>query len=892
MANSQLSTKGLAVKGITMKTKCLALAMIATALTSFGIASMQIEAGPTQPVIEKSNQPPMKGEAKKETPPKQARVDELGDPLPEQALFRIGTNRLQHSGIRTLAVSEDGRFLASCAYDRIVKVWDPKDGRPIWTFKMSGPELSGWGLAFSRDGKELAVVSQSNSKSKESGRVCRWDMSTGRVLQCDMPIEEKSQDVVNDVALACRDNGKYLAAETIDRDISLYSPAIADSGRTLKGHPGKVTRLCFAKDAKTLISLDNKGNLFFWSTSDGKKIAKLDLPPVKGQDLDVDFPTLALSADGKILAVCLQDGSTRILDAKGRELRRLPTTQGGQALAFSPDGKTLFTGQNMIDAWRVENAEPIAILKQTIDPIFALAITPDGKIAAFADFHVKELYDHPIQKDHKCFRLVEIATGKVVFEGDISCKAGIRFSPRGALAVASGDNTIVSWDVANREKTVLANSKTLLTCQGKVQFFVFSPDGSLVATIEEDKLVRIYDIAAKKVALKVKPSGQTYDIAFSPDGKILATTGERLRSNTEQNPSKSRQFVELWNSVSGKELTINEYLRSMAHTVVFHPQGKSLAAIHLPAKTLKDSTKSPEDYLERICIWDEGFVREKRRFEDPAQLESVKAEIAGGNVGWISARCEAAPAAFSPDGRTFAVAEWDDRIGIYETASGLPRSRLRGHLSGVTGLRFTPDGKTLVTTSQDSTLLIWDVTGMRTGTKLSGRAEEFYELLAGADAEKAGKAICALVDRPAEAVIVLRKKVKPVSITKEFLDKLVADLDDSKFAVREKATRELAALGPLAEAVLRKKLQAKPSVEAETRIEKLLSYLKAKLNMDQLREVRAVEVLERIETREARDFLRDLAQGYEGALLTIHARDALRRLDVRSVEEILRKKER
>ena len=89
VANSQSSTKGLAVKGITMKTKCLALAMIATALTSFGIAWMQIEAGPTQPVIEKSNQPPMKGEAKKETPPKQARVDELGDPLPEQALFEL-----------------------------------------------------------------------------------------------------------------------------------------------------------------------------------------------------------------------------------------------------------------------------------------------------------------------------------------------------------------------------------------------------------------------------------------------------------------------------------------------------------------------------------------------------------------------------------------------------------------------------------------------------------------------------------------------------------------------------------------------------------------------------------------------------------------------------------
>ena len=53
----------------------------------------------------------------------------------------------------------------------------------------------------------------------------------------------------------------------------------------------------------------------------------------------------------------------------------------------------------------------------------------------------------------------------------------------------------------------------------------------------------------------------------------------------------------------------------------------------------------------------------------------------------------------------------------------------------------------------------------------------------------------------------------------------------------------------------------------------------------QLRAIRAVEVLERIGSREARDFLRELADGAEGAYLTIHAKEALDRTSLRSVKE-------
>jgi WD40 repeat protein len=69
------------------------------------------------------------------------RLDQHGDPLPEQALFRIGTTRLQHQGqVQAVAASQDGNLLASIGSDRKVRVWDGKDGRPVWTFELGSRE--------------------------------------------------------------------------------------------------------------------------------------------------------------------------------------------------------------------------------------------------------------------------------------------------------------------------------------------------------------------------------------------------------------------------------------------------------------------------------------------------------------------------------------------------------------------------------------------------------------------------------------------------------------------------------------------------------------------------------------------------------------------------------
>jgi hypothetical protein len=110
------------------------------------------------------------------------------------------------------------------------------------------------------------------------------------------------------------------------------------------------------------------------------------------------------------------------------------------------------------------------------------------------------------------------------------------------------------------------------------------------------------------------------------------------------------------------------------------------------------------------------------------------------------------------------------------------------------------------------------------------------------------------------------------------LAQLVADLDSNAFTVRQRATRELQRLGELAEPALRQALEKQPALEVRQRVERLLDRLDTgPLPPEQLRALRAIEVLERIGTAEAQHLLEMLASGAVGARTTEEAKNVLRR---------------
>jgi hypothetical protein len=111
----------------------------------------------------------------------------------------------------------------------------------------------------------------------------------------------------------------------------------------------------------------------------------------------------------------------------------------------------------------------------------------------------------------------------------------------------------------------------------------------------------------------------------------------------------------------------------------------------------------------------------------------------------------------------------------------------------------------------------------------------------------------------------------------------MADLDDRRFAVRERAVRELKALGEPAVPALRQALRGGPALETRRRAEQLLEgLLRVPITGEALRSLRAVEVLERVGTAEAKGVLERLAGGEPEARLTCEAKASLNRLGRRS----------
>ena len=119
---------------------------------------------------------------------------------------------------------------------------------------------------------------------------------------------------------------------------------------------------------------------------------------------------------------------------------------------------------------------------------------------------------------------------------------------------------------------------------------------------------------------------------------------------------------------------------------------------------------------------------------------------------------------------------------------------------------------------------------------------------------------------------------------KKQVQRWIKELDDDAFEVREKATQSLGRLGTSVKAAIEKALKASPSPEMKRRLEELLASITEPPGSEELRQLRALDVLEQIGTREARRLLRTLADGAAHAPLTQAARQALARLERRDKE--------
>jgi WD40 repeat protein len=288
--------------------------------------------------------------------PIQAETPALVQPLP---------GRFTHEGaVHGVALSPDGKFLASCAGDKRVHLREIATGKELGPF----PALKGdvLGVAFAPDGKTL--VSSGADK-------------TIRFWQLD-PIKQLQQAEVTEgtvEAVAFSPDGTLIASGGSDRMVRLWDTSNAKEIRTLKGHDGIVTSLAFSPNGKMIVSGSKDRSVRLWDVESGKEISRYR--EHRGWVFAVAF-----APDGQSVASAGRDQTIILWDAIAERLvLRLQDFDGAFfSIAFSPEGRILAAGSkdHKLHFWDLATGKELPSADGHKDNVLSLSFSKDGKTLA------------------------------------------------------------------------------------------------------------------------------------------------------------------------------------------------------------------------------------------------------------------------------------------------------------------------------------------------------------------------------------------------------------------------------------------------------------------------------------------------------------------------------
>jgi uncharacterized protein (TIGR03067 family) len=614
-----------------------------------------------------------------------------------------------HHFVSGVALSGDGKLVATAAsFDRTAILWDGATGKKLQTFK--GPARGVSSVALSGDGK-LVVTGSSD------GTATVWEAATGKQLQ----ILKGRTGGVRSVALS-RD-GKLVVAGFDDpgKTAILWEAATGKKLQTFQGHTSGVYSVALSGDGKHVVT-GSYATATRWEAATGKK-----LQTFQGHTSVVK--SVALSRDGNQVWTGSADGTTRLWDAgSGKELCALLSLDRGKDwLVVTPDG--LFDGSK--GAWKYVTYRAAgtrdlmknnATRKKFHRPGLLGQLVKGEKPKPPAEFKSPR---GPALLVLRLKRDTQVLEG-----GRPGVLSNVAFSPDGkSLACCdsggdkAGDGGVVKlWDVDKRKVTATFGRRA-----HRVSAVAFSPDGKTLAAGGRDKggamTVRLWEVSTgqEKAALQGPPS-DFCPVAFSPDGKTLAWGGAQAGKTGLTGGRADHLGVKLWDLSAGKEKAALKGHTGPVVSVAFSPDGKTLAtaggqfapngqpgagevklwevATGQRRAALKGRGKEPlgvvwsvafspdsktlacGDVFGHVVLWD---VRSGKR---TATLQRPKR---GGEEDRINS---AYAVAFSPDGKTLAAGTVNGGK-LWDVQSGKPVGTPVWPSASVWSVAFSPDGKTM-----------------------------------------------------------------------------------------------------------------------------------------------------------------------------------------------------
>lgn len=445
--------------------------------------------------------------------------------------------------------TDDGKFVAVNSAVNwnpgLLRVFDVATGTQLWQDGSMGFGFQGlWDLGFLPDDRTLVILDYADNS------ISLRDGTTGQKLRSfdTLPRSESRM-------YALSPDGKTVFFGTAGKTVRTWDLASGKELQSLGEHEPQAMRFAVSRDSKKVLTGGDRFVLV-WDWPSAKQTGKIDLGAKRSPSY------MRICADGKRAEIVVWgESALRFFDLQtGKELpgpteaHRSPIN----GLAIARDGKIVTSGNdNTIRVWDLHSGRQLHEY-QSHHPLGAttLSLSPDGHLVATGDYNGGKVLLH------------ERDTGRLLRTIDPGWQQvhSVEFAPNGSLLAISGDAVRPNNQVASQPFFVIWDLKLNREVQRlkpAVRAPIFSPDRRHLACISEGR-VQLLEIATGRECRSF-PDKDPRNLAFSPDGRVLAIDGPKGFS--------------LWELASGKERWRTQAPAEWARGIRFSPDGRWLGRI-------------------------------------------------------------------------------------------------------------------------------------------------------------------------------------------------------------------------------------------------------------------------------------------------------------------------